>query len=498
MGRGRLRLVLGAATALLLVALGPAVAQAVFGSLTFVEQERKGVNGVAGLEAADDLAASPDGANVYVVGQNDSAIATFTRDATTGELTFVEFEQDDQGGVDGIQVTGGTAVSPDGLSVYATGANDNAVATFSRVPPTGELDWVELEKDGVGGVDGLGSPRDVVVSPDGDHVYVASLGDSAVSAFTRDPGNGTLTFIDLYQDGVGTIDGLAGAQDLAMSPDGSNVYVTGANEHALATFSRNATTGALTFVDVEKDGVGGADGLMNPSGVAASPDGVHVYVASRGDDSVATFARDPGNGALSFAGLQRDGVGGADGLGDAGDVAVTPDGFHVYVASSGDSAVAMYTRDPATGLLAFVEQDVDGVDGVDGIGGAQNLTIAPSGAQVYVTGRNDDAVAIFTRAGPDADGAPDTDPPETTIAKGPKRKSKKRRAKFEFASDEPGSTFQCRLDKGDFEPCDPAETFKVKRGRHSIEVRAVDAAGNADPTPAAQGWKVKKKRKKKK
>ncbi|HYU60126.1 MAG TPA: choice-of-anchor Q domain-containing protein [Solirubrobacterales bacterium] len=87
----------------------------------------------------------------------------------------------------------------------------------------------------------------------------------------------------------------------------------------------------------------------------------------------------------------------------------------------------------------------------------------------------------------------DTDPPETTIVKGPKSKTKKRKAKFEFAADEPGSTFQCKLDKGDFEPCDPAETFKVKRKKHTLEVRAIDAAGNVDPTPATDSWKVKKK-----
>ena len=92
---------------------------------------------------------------------------------------------------------------------------------------------------------------------------------------------------------------------------------------------------------------------------------------------------------------------------------------------------------------------------------------------------------------------PDTDPPETTIVKGPKRKTKKRKAKFEFGSDEPGVVFQCKLDKGAFEPCDVAETFKVKRKKHRIEVRAIDAAGNGDPTPAEAAWKVKKKRRKK-
>jgi dipeptidyl aminopeptidase/acylaminoacyl peptidase len=92
---------------------------------------------------------------------------------------------------------------------------------------------------------------------------------------------------------------------------------------------------------------------------------------------------------------------------------------------------------------------------------------------------------------------PDSDPPETEITKGPKKKTRKRKAKFEFSTDEPGSTFECKLDKSEFEPCDPTEQFKVKRRKHILDVRAVDPAGNADPTPAERKWKVKKKKKKK-
>ena len=48
-----------------------------------------------------------------------------------------------------------------------------------------------------------------------------------------------------------------------------------------------------------------------------------------------------------------------------------------------------------------------------------------------------------------------------------------------------------------FEPCTSPEDVKVKKGKHTFEVRATDAAGNTDPTPATQSWTVKKKKKKK-
>ncbi len=89
---------------------------------------------------------------------------------------------------------------------------------------------------------------------------------------------------------------------------------------------------------------------------------------------------------------------------------------------------------------------------------------------------------------------PDTVAPETTITKAPKRKLTKAKAKVTFASSEPG-TFECRLDAGAYEACSSPATFRVKRGKHSILVRAIDVAGNVDGSPAEAKFKRKRKRK---
>ena len=88
----------------------------------------------------------------------------------------------------------------------------------------------------------------------------------------------------------------------------------------------------------------------------------------------------------------------------------------------------------------------------------------------------------------------DTDPPETTITKHPKKNSKKKKAKFKFTANEP-ATFECKLDKKPFKACSSPFKKKVRRGRkHTFKVRATDTAGNVDPTPARFKWKVKRKR----
>jgi hypothetical protein len=88
----------------------------------------------------------------------------------------------------------------------------------------------------------------------------------------------------------------------------------------------------------------------------------------------------------------------------------------------------------------------------------------------------------------------DTSPPETTITARPKDKSKRRKAIFEFGSSEPNSIFECTLDGKVFQCASPL-TEKVGKGKHHFQVRATDVAGNIDPTPATDDWKVKKKRK---
>jgi subtilisin-like proprotein convertase family protein len=102
----------------------------------------------------------------------------------------------------------------------------------------------------------------------------------------------------------------------------------------------------------------------------------------------------------------------------------------------------------------------------------------------------------LTTADPPAPPAPpDTSSPNATITKGPKDKTKKKTATFEFTGTDTRAiaTFQCRLDNGAFAACTSPFTVKVKKGRHNFQVRAVDEAGNVG-SAAKDDWKVKKKK----
>ncbi|HEX9696755.1 MAG TPA: Ig-like domain-containing protein [Actinomycetota bacterium] len=81
--------------------------------------------------------------------------------------------------------------------------------------------------------------------------------------------------------------------------------------------------------------------------------------------------------------------------------------------------------------------------------------------------------------------------PDTTITGGPSGAGSSREATFTFASTEAGSTFACSLDGAPFASCaSPFTRTDLADGPHAFAVRAADAAGNTDPTPATASWSI--------
>ena len=129
---------------------------------------------------------------------------------------------------------------------------------------------------------------------------LTSRGDAFLGILTQLPGTAGC----VSEDGTGgacvdrrALDGVTG---VTVSPDGKNVYVAAEISGAVAIFTRNKATGALTQLPatagcVSEDGTGGAcvDGraLVSAASVTVSPDGRNVYVSSNVSNAVAVFAR---------------------------------------------------------------------------------------------------------------------------------------------------------------------------------------------------------------
>ncbi len=90
----------------------------------------------------------------------------------------------------------------------------------------------------------------------------------------------------------------------------------------------------------------------------------------------------------------------------------------------------------------------------------------------------------------------DNTAPNTTVGSGPQSPTNATSATFTFSGTDDvtaaGSlTFECQLDSGNFISCTSAKTYSgLTAGSHTFSVRAIDAAGNVDSTPASWTWTI--------
>jgi DNA-binding beta-propeller fold protein YncE len=270
------------------------------------------------------------------------------------------------------------AISPDDRSVYATSGQHAVVAVLARDPATGALRQLPGAAGCLSAQPGPGAcptgraPEEVttsvVVSPDGRNVYAASdrEGVDSVAIFTRDPSTGALAH-NHGRSGCVAQDRRAGClrrkalryiTDLAISPDGRDLYVaTGyPGPGAVAIFERRPS-GALAQQRgragcVSENGSHGdcrkERALSQSSELAVSPDGGNIYVASLTGLSIlvrhqsGALTQDPGKRSCisSFnRKCQR-----ARAIEGATGVAVSPDAADVYVTSVDFNSVVALRR----------------------------------------------------------------------------------------------------------------------------------------------------------
>ncbi len=389
------------------------------------------------------IAVSPDGRNVYAASSKSDAIAIFSRDRRSGVLT----QPAGKGGcvaakgaegcarAVGLDGPNSVALSPNGRFLYATSRAANSVTAFRRNRGTGALTQLPPGSGCVSGLPipgcaagrALVGPDVVVVSPDGENLYVGSFFGNAVASFKRER-NGALAQLPEAAGCIAeAIPGCAPAialgapEGLAVSPDGTGVYAAAALSNAVAELSRDPASGALTQPAGAAGCVANAPlgdcavgvQLAGANAVAVSPAGRDLYVPSLFSDSVTSFSRSaaglitpkPATHAC-LVWLRAVGCSFGRALSAPEGLALSPRGSNVYVAAFASGAIDVLARERESGVVfqlpgkpgCVAARSLPGCTPGRALKGVSSIAVSPDGRSVYATAFGSNAVDVFRRS----------------------------------------------------------------------------------------------------
>ena len=319
--------------------------------------------------SATSIAVSPDGSRLFVNGQTrgGEGSATLAYDPSTGQQMWVMLGNQRPPYGDALSVSpdsstlfvAATARVPVGESCREDSAGYRTAAYNAS---DGTLQWsatFQLASDNL-----CGTATSLGMSPDGSTVFVTGYGGSRASSGIF--GSGTVAYDALTgtqrwatrDDRISTLDGDV-VISLGVSPDGSKVFVLGNDCAAypkcgFATLAYDTSTGDRQWVS-RYDG-GGAGGYALD--LAVSPRGSSVFITGQWDTPCTApcntgmqldaplVAYDGETGDVQWATTYSNNVGWA--------LAASPDGSSVYLAGT-------FTASSSTSATATTEQHLTGI-----------------------------------------------------------------------------------------------------------------------------------------
>jgi WD40 repeat protein len=288
-----------------------------------------------GDDVAKALGVSPDGSAVYVAGYVDGPDENYgivAYDPANGNLLW---DARYNGGGDSYDAAYALGVSPDGSTVFVTGLSygrglNGDFVTIAFDASTGARRWIKRYD---GSAHDFDSGRDLVVSPDGSTVFVTGStngyeASADYAAIAYDTATGALRWIARY-DGHGAEDTPSA---IGVSPDGSAVFVSGTSDRSDVPFDSDVATLALDAETGDRAWVARYDhagDYETGQTLAVSPDGSAVYVAGEAVSDYLIVSYDATTGAPIWRAQIR-----RNRLDVARALAVTPDSSTVLVTGS--------------------------------------------------------------------------------------------------------------------------------------------------------------------
>ena len=319
------------------------------------------------------------------------------------------------------------------------------------------LELIQVLKDDVNEVDGLGNPRNVKVLSDNSKAFVSSGDDNAFAVFSLDT-NFHLTFSQVFKNSSASINGLEGASGVTYFDGGNQVIVTGFYDGALTVFYRdkqgylfkNTLSDSLSYKRVfgsdlpvgnlDKLGLLGAwdiittrnekqllvasymsnaisifdiapdekvifnrvvidakpleDDLGKPISLALSPMNDELFVLGFEKNQLTIFDRSK-EGNLDAKQVLKNGLSGVKQFVNPQKIVVSANGKFLYVACAGSHSIVVFHK-LDTGQYAFLQAINNSDVGGQGLEGASSLAISLDGLKVYAAGESGDGLFLFS------------------------------------------------------------------------------------------------------
>lgn len=267
------------------------------------------IPGVGGTKSRPDaVAITPNGLTAYVVDGANKLVYPVTIPSGTLGTGIAVGTQGDPGAI---------IVTPNGESVYVSNYSSHNVSVIATSSNT-------VTATVTIGAGETGKPIALAVTPNSAHVYVADQGNSQIDDVATSSNTITKT-IAVGSMVDANVAGGGNPNILAVTPDGSKLYVASYTGHGVEDIATSTDTVTSTITLFES-------ATANPNALALTPNGCQLYVHEHAHNVV---------DAITVA---SDAVAAHPLVGATGDptgISVTPDSAHVYVANKGAPSVSV-------------------------------------------------------------------------------------------------------------------------------------------------------------
>ena len=302
------------------------------------------------------LAMSPDGKHLYAtvvlpepVNGMNGGVSAFTINRETDGLTLLNTKST------GGDVVAHLVVDATGRALVLANYGSGSVVSLTRLEDgrVGNLKSL-ISLHGGSGVHPQrqknAHPHAVVLSPDNHQVFVPALGQDKTVRFEFDAENAGIALADPAAHGSAPG---AGPRHAKFSPDGKFYYALNELDGSVDVLAYEATRGKLTPVQTISGLPADFTGQNQSAEIRVHPNGRFVYTSNRGHDSITVFSRHATTGRLSLVEIVP--CGGRH----PRNFALSPDGGWLLCANRDTNNLVVFAVDQTTGRLTPTGEQAD-------------------------------------------------------------------------------------------------------------------------------------------